>query len=377
MLNKRYTKNAILPIMVAAAVALFSPVHGQIIYGLPGSTDLQMVYSHWSIEDDSLSETFTQFTAPVAGFVPLQDNFEARFYIANAFNTLSIDETDTKVSGLGDVRLQLNHSFADDQLLLSGGVNLPTGKKKLDPETDRAVLEVLSQNYLSFPVRGLGEGFGFNILAGGAATAGNIRYGASVMYQYNGAYEPYKDEGDYNPGDFISATASADIDMDNTALTANVIFTTFTDDKIEDAKIFKQANQIDMYLGGRHSTARVDMQGNVRFLIRGRSTRYNMTEDAIIDQLKAYGNEFSIGARLQYYPNPRWYIGPSVQLNMIAANEEDFDKSSLFGGGVTYGRKVSDRFDFDIGFNYYVGSADGGDIDISGFRINSSLTASL
>ncbi len=376
MLNRNNTIKIVWPFMLVVLI-LISPVYGQIIYDLPGSTDLQVAYTHWSIENDSLSESLTQFTVPVSGFVPLQDNFEARFYIANAFNTLSIEETDTKLSGLGDVRIQLNHSFADDQLLLSGGVNFPTGKKKLDPETERAVLEILSENYLSFPIRRLGEGFGFNILAGGAATAGNIRYGASIMYQYNGSYEPYRDEGDYNPGDFIAASASADIDLNKTALVANFVLTIFTDDKVEDAKIFKQANQMDMYLGGRHGTGSVDLQGNVRYLIRGRSTRYNITDEAIMSQLKAYGNEFSIGARLHYYPNPEWYFGPSVQLNMIAANEEEFDKSTLFGGGITYGRKVNDHFNFDVSFNYYTGSADGGDIDLNGYQINAGLTASL
>ena len=129
-------------LMLVAAVAVPS-VHGQIIYDQPGAGYARMIYSHWKLEDDSGEISIGQIALPISGFIPLKDNLEAQFYMANASNKMSVIDSDTTLSGFSDARFQINHSFYEDHFLISGGINLPVGKKKLNPSEERAVIDLL------------------------------------------------------------------------------------------------------------------------------------------------------------------------------------------------------------------------------------------
>ncbi|MBD3402003.1 hypothetical protein GF420_03835, partial [candidate division GN15 bacterium] len=157
-------------IAVVLMLCLFAgtTARAQIVYGQPASGDLQLTYYSWTVTQGETERTISQLAFPLTGFVPAGENFDITLYAANASTTLDVDDGEQSLSGLSDVRVQANRAFADDQLLLSAGVNLPTGKTALDLEEEYFVLQALSQNYLEFPVRRYGEGFGFNVLLAGA-----------------------------------------------------------------------------------------------------------------------------------------------------------------------------------------------------------------
>ena len=129
-------RNKIYIFVVAALLAAIAvpSIHGQIIYEQPRAGYARMIYSHWKLDSDSGEVTVNQMAVPLNGFVQLKDNWEAQFYIASASNSMSVVDSDSSLSGLGDARLQVNHSFNEDRFLISGGINLPTGKKKLNTE---------------------------------------------------------------------------------------------------------------------------------------------------------------------------------------------------------------------------------------------------
>ena len=230
---------------VTSAVLLLAvvapPAYGQIRYGQPLSGRAHFIFSHWGLEDDSGTTEIDQMTVPFTGFVPIQENLEALVYVASSSNSLTQGDTDYDLTGLGDVRVQINRSFSDDRLLFSVGVNLPTGKKELSQEEELPILEFLTQNYLSFPMRRFGQGFGVSALLGGAQMLGQLRCGASVMYQFNGSYTPYEGVGDYDPGDFVSASAGADWQKNKISVSGDAIFTLYSKDKTGDADVFKQS----------------------------------------------------------------------------------------------------------------------------------------
>jgi hypothetical protein len=368
---------SILVILLAAVLLLAaSPACGQIIYGQPASGNLRVIYSHWNLEDDAASVDISQIMIPISGLIPMQDNLELRFSAANASTDVESGDDKYDLSGMSDIRLQLNQSLSDDRLLLSLGINLPTGKKKLSAVDERPVMSLLTENYLSFPIRRLGEGFGFNLLAGGATVKDNIRYGATIMYQINGAYEAYENEGDYQPGNLLSISASADSRSDELSILGEIIFSTFSNDKLEDRKVFKQSQQVDLHFGGKYDMKTYAVSADLRYLIRGRNTRYD-AEEAVFDQLKVYGNEFFFAGRAAYYPNEDSYIAPSVDARLIEGNEFEFGSSENFGVGLEYGRNLGESLDAGIGFKYYTGSADDGRIDLSGYRLSASIQAAF
>lgn len=363
-------------IAVATVVGMGTSAAGQIVYGQPTTGNLRMIYSRWSEKSDMGTMDTDQIMVPLSGFIPLQDNLELRFYGASVSTSVDADGEDFTLSGLTDMRLQFNQSLASDRFLLSLGLNLPTGKKSLSLEEERPVMGVLTQNYLSFPVRRMGEGFGVNLLAGAAATSGEIRFGGIVSYQINGAYEAYEDEGDYKPGNMFSLSASADAKASEWVFAADATFTTYSTDKVDDRKVFAQSDQLDLHAGAEYESKSYSFSGDVRYLIRGRNTRYDITE-AVYDQLKIFGNEFFMAGRFAYAPDERWFIAPLADLRLIAGNEYEFGSSRVIGLGLEAGRKISTGLNLGAGFKYHTGSADDGYIDLSGFQISAGLMAAF
>lgn len=371
------TKRTLCVTALAVALAcLMAPTSfTQVVYGQPTSGDLTVVYSSWTVTRDTMETTISQFAMPIGAFFPIQDNFEISFFAANASSKFDAGSGDFKLSGLSDVRVQGNHSFANDQLLLSVGLNLPTGKRALDLTEEFFVLQALSTNYLEFPVRRYGEGFGFNLLFAGATVLGeNMQGGAGLMYQYSGSYEPYDGFSDYNPGDVISANAGIDIESGATNWTLDMIYSVFTTDQIDGVKTFKQSPQVDLRLGMRRSDEAQSFSAQIGYLIRGDNTQYSVG-GVELDPFKLYGNEFFIAGAYARQFSQLWHIRPAADLRMIGGNDLSEESSTVFGIGATIGREIGANLSFDCGAKLYTGSADGGDIDLSGYQITFGLTA--
>jgi len=66
-----------------------------------------------------------------------------------------------------------------------------------------------------------------------------------------------------------------------------------------------------------------------------------------------------------------------IELRVIGADEYDFDGSTIFGLGGEITRNIGEGADLGVGFKYYTGSADGGDIDLSGYQLSANLRASF
>ncbi len=365
-------------LLVMGAVLFHTPAAAQVIYGQPTSGNLDVVYSSWTTEDDGGDETtVSQLMFPVSGFLAVQDNFDITFFAANAACDLDNPVGEYSLNGFSDVYVQGNRSFAGDQLLLSVGLTLPTGKKALDFAEEWQVLQALSYNYFDFPVRHLGEGLGMNAFFGGAAElAENVRGGAGIRYQYTGSYEPYEDYEDYNPGDIVSLNAGVDWERGPLLIAADAVWTTFFTDKLDDVKTFRQSNQFDVRVAGSYAGENTSFSGSVRYVIRGDNKLYDST-GVELEPYRLYGDEFSMRAALGWALGDLWTVTPSVDLRLIGGNDVDFDNSTIYGGGGSVSYRLRHNVNAVGGFKLYTGSADGGDLDVSGYQLTFGLTASM
>ena len=363
-------------ICLLIAIGGVSPAFGQIRYGQPTAGQLKFTYSHWKIENGDTATTIDQMSFPVSGFLPLKDNLEMHLFFAGATNNVDNDDGDISLSGLGDMRLQVNQSLANDQWLISVGMNLPTGKKSLNP-AGKQILSVLSENYLSFPVRRLGGGFGFNMLLATAKASGNTRYGGGIMYQFNGTYEPYEGTGDYNPGDMISANAGVDIVSDPTVVSVDVIYSLFTEDKIEGNKVFKQSPLLDLRLGVLRKMGSSSASLRLRYAMRGDNKWYNSGSQEVISSLQLFGNEFLLAGNASFAVGESCHVIPLAELRLISENEMNLGGASIFGFGSNFDYKFGKQTKLSLGGKLYTGSADGGNYDLSGVQLTAGLTASF
>jgi len=376
---------SILAVAVAAVIVLAGgSVSAQIVYGQPASGNTGFTYTSWKSTIDSTEATLTQFWIPVTGFLPLADNLEARFWVATANNKLKVSGSDASLFGLGDFRMQLSKSLSEDQLVAAVGVNLPTGKKKLATDTlvavdERAIMEQLSQSYIELPMRRYGEGFGFSAMIGAANSYDNISIGGGMRYEFIGKYDPYESLTEYDPGDMFTLYGGGDLQSGNATWSLNLMFVTFLKDKLSGSTVFKQGDQFDIRFGGRIGPDGRRLNIAADYLIRGRNARYDMENEDLIEQLKLYGNELNLSADYVYQWPSRWYLSPSAMLKLIASNEAEvpLENSSIFGFGGAVGKQLSEQLTFELGAKYYTGSANGGDIDLTGLQLTGGLAASF
>ncbi len=370
------TKKIIIAAIISLSV-LASSARGQIVYQQPGSSALKFHYNNWTLEDPSGTEySILQRTLTLTGFVPIRENFEARYYMAQGYNRLDYVGEEMDISGLGDLRVQFSHSFIKDQVLLSAGINLPTGKKGLDPITDRTIIEFLSFDFLSLPMRRYGEGLGFNLQAGGAKEAGRFKLGLSAVYDYCGKYEPYSDGGDYDPGDAISANATARTKLKKFDCSADIGFSVFGTDRLDGDDIYKQGSNFNARLMATYPADKYSATFGIRMIIRGRNKRYSVTDGVIDSQLKKYGDEFDSFLRVAYNFGKGSQLAGLVGMRQILESEEYLGKSSVYHFGADLSRSLSDNVSFDVGAIYHIGSTDYNDIDISGIQFSGGLRVS-
>ncbi|MCD6380426.1 hypothetical protein J7M07_08300 [bacterium] len=359
-------------------IIMFLPLStsfAQIVYNQPYSSTFKIYYNTWSLENSltGIRDDISQKTTSLSGFIPIRDNFEARYYIVTASNNLDLNNTENELSGLGDLRVQFSHSFYKDRLLISTGLNLPTGAQKLDTDHEIRVIEFLSRDYLSLPLRRYGEGFGFNLLAGGAAEIGQLKCGMTAAYRYTGTYEPYMNYGDYNPGNTFSLGANSSFAHNTINYTASLAYLVSGTDRLDDNNVYKQAPQFITGLSATYFEQPYRATLGTRMIIRSRNTRYSITDGIIESQLKKYGDEFDIFFQFVYTTLTDWRFTPHIAMRKILSSEEVMYKSSIYDFGLNISRKFSDHLILNVGSVYHRGSTDMEDISISGIQIATSL----
>ncbi|MGH8015174.1 MAG: hypothetical protein ACREBV_03190, partial [Candidatus Zixiibacteriota bacterium] len=326
------------------------------------------------------STTFSQLVMPLNGFVPIKENLEVLFYAVGSVNDLETVGQQTGLTGAGDVRLQANQSLSNDHVILSLGLNLPSGKHRLDYSTDTTMLQVLSRNYLQFSMRRFGQGFGANFLIGGAAMIGEFRGGAGILFEYAGEYHPFRGLGKYDPGNFVSLTAGLDRKLSNSAIYGDITATLYTPDRFEGRKAFKQSPEAQFRIGGSYQKGLY--LGDIRFsyLWRGRNTQYD-SDETIEQQFQLFGNEFLAQLNLTRQLSGGWAITPTSEIKIIDRNEgigtNELGSCHYVGMGAAVAKTFNGGLTASAGTKYFVGSANSGAISIDGVQIFTGLSATF
>ena len=343
------------------------PTAAQLVYGQKPTAGLDLVATHWKLGLDDDEVTIDQWAFPVSAFVPLRENLEARVYLAYAMTTVSQQDAEFELNGLTDLRVQVNHAFANDRLLIGAGLNLPTGHKSLSLDEEWVVMNFLSQNFLSFPVRNLGEGFGLNLMAGGATEMGDYRVGATATANVSGAYNAYETEPDYNPGNSLSLTLGLQREIQVGVLNGDATFTTSAVDEQANKPIFGRGDQLALHGGLATGGKQQRYFADATYRIRGRNTLYD-ADSVLLQQLKIYGNEFVVAGGLERSTDSDWTYGPAVDLRLIAGNETGLGSSKVLGIGAHLARAVTTSVNLRLALKYFTGSTNDSEIDLAGYQ---------
>ncbi|HJQ20842.1 MAG TPA: transporter [Gemmatimonadaceae bacterium] len=199
------------------------------------SVRLAPAYHAYTIQAP-FNEKISEVSFPIFASVPVLPQLS--FDVGTAFATVHLENsatgTSSDMSGLTDTQIRANYSFGQDFLVLTGGVNIPTGSSTIDAG-ELAAATRIGSDFLTFPISGFGSGLGFT---GGAAIARplgawNLGLGASV--RQSSEYEPFRDEAGtatkYQPGPEYRARAGLDHPFGTGHVSVGFTFSKFGDDK--------------------------------------------------------------------------------------------------------------------------------------------------
>ncbi|HDQ00763.1 MAG TPA: hypothetical protein ENN22_16495 [bacterium] len=339
-------------VLIASVTALFAQNNGYIIS--------QKAYIHFS-------PTFQSWSTNSRFNIHETSLSLAAYYPINRTTSLSLTGNQAqiagdvdKMSGFTDSQLQLSHHLVNANLVLSLGVNLPSGKKEFNEQEFRTSSQI-SYSFYNFKVPGFGQGLNLSPgLSWAAPLNDKIAVGFGVTYQYKGDFKPVENMVDsYKPGDEILITAGFDFQFSPaTTFAADVIYTFYNQDKMGNLTVFEAGD-------------RLTISGQLRSLI-------GQNELRIISRFRSPGkNSYYIGGIFQLEsekttPNQFEGIGsfklsfsPGLALT-VQGEIRTFSKSALlpamniFGVGVKPEIQINKNFAISPRLIFYYGDVQGG-----------------
>jgi hypothetical protein len=365
--------------LITSLIFCASTIQAQIIYGDPLRGEARLIYQSWKLtytENPAEPETtLTQSAFPVYLFVPVAENWEV--HVNTGFSRSHIDGggSDASVSALESPLIRIYRSFSEDRVFVAGGLMLPGGKTKLDT-TELPISELIADDYLTLPVKQLGNGVGVLLQLGGAEQYENILFGGSIAYFVRGSYTYVDGGSDYNPGDEFTIQGSAALPVDDGRIDVDLGYKYYVADQLGSKDIFKNGDQFSLALSGSYDfgTTRGGLQ--FLYLLRGKDSRlkgqaFNYEEN------NSNGNKSVISGFVNQRITETISGNFTAGFRVVGANDwaEDhpsfFGQSNLFniGAGVSYS-SPDDRYSISGRIILYDGSADDDAIDVSGSEIS-------
>jgi hypothetical protein len=221
-----------LPLLFAVA----SSVGGQSIGEITARIAPQ--FHSFSIDAPS-NTTIREFSVPLFVLVPVTRTLT--FDLGSAYARSHVEQTTfgrkatSDIAGLTDTQIRANYVLGNDFVVLTAGINLPTGQSRV--KADQALAAgLIGSDFLGFPISNMGTGFGET---GGIAMARPLAewdVGAGFSMRRTERYDPFDVGGGpsfhYQPGNEYRARIGADRAVGTGRVTLGFTYSTFGNDEL-------------------------------------------------------------------------------------------------------------------------------------------------
>ena len=312
-----------------------------------------------------VNETISEFTTPIFVVIPVTSRLT--FDVGTAFASVRVQpngsstERTSTISGLTDTQVRANLSFGTDFIVLTAGVNIPTGKETASAAEQLAAFRI-GNDFLAFPISNMGTGFG---ATGGIAVARpigewNLGFGGSL--RQSASYEPFVASGGtrprFQPGNEYRARVGLDHPFGTGRLAFGLTYSKFGNDDIG-GSIYNTGDRYIAQAGFNNSFAGANVLVNAWNLYRRSGTIFTgerLGPENIANILVGVGFRATGGV-----------IEPSLELRNWT--QESLDASMLGTLGLRYS---VDAGGFAItpsaGYTFGRFAATNGNADLNGFR---------
>jgi len=340
----------------------------------PAATiNLIPVYENWSINDSTDFSEFTNvFTAGVNAFKNTSLGLVTRYAsVGTNFGNIS-----NNLNGFSDLQFMIKQRFPDQNITLDGGLNIPSGKTKLNPE-EFAITQMISQEIFGLRTSNFGQGLnaflGFTWLH---PLSDNFVIGAGVSYQLKSEYQPLASvEEKYNPSNEISFTAGLDIKLSETQ-TVSGDFTGifYGSDKIDGEEVFSSGNRL--VFNARYRQFFTFDYLTINLLYRNVALDELKGVYAVIDNEKTTPNQLYISASYNQRFTSSFSLGYGIFTQVYEETAAYISGYTLYGASLSPQFSVSPSVSIPVFMKYAVGNADGKP-DLHNYEISAGIKFNL
>ncbi len=207
--------------------------------------DISFAYKGWDIQKQSeYTDRISQTIIPVS-----LDIYLGRYGLFSA-TTASVSSSyepykfnSYKLSGPSDIKLSTSWYVLENHLLLTGGLNIPTGVSTLN-DNQLQVASMLAQDELDFPLVLYGTGREGNIGVFVSANIWGLTVSGGASGYFRGAYQLYKDRDRlFKPSDELNLGVGLDKSFPSHSFSLDYFYTLRNSDRLGDLDALKPGNK--------------------------------------------------------------------------------------------------------------------------------------
>ncbi len=325
-------------------------------------------YRLWEKDLGDESYIIYQLSAPTMLTLPITRSLV--FDVTSSVISSSAD--DKELSGVGDVKVRAVAMIMDDTIMLTAGVNAPTGKSDMSME-EIAASGLLSRKALGFRYNRLGEGLDINVGFGIAESYEPVTLGFGVGYLIKGEYAHLEDEEDsmYKPGDQLNLTGGFDLLLSPLLLRSDAVYTIYQEDTENDMEVLKEGTRLSVSETLLLSTDRFSILLSGTYIDRGEteflSARFG-GESSV-----RYGAQINLGGAAILRVSRLLALKLLFDGVLIEENDSGTNDARVFGFGAGVNLGSTSTSYIDLAGKYYTGDSNDGDISLEGFSTTAAI----
>lgn len=193
-----------------------------------GGLRLAPQMASYTLEQNGTKTKINEIAVPFAYLLPITSRLT--FDLATAFAQATVEASGkSTISGLTDTQLRLNYTLGTDAVIVTAGVNVPTGQYKVADDKVAAAGQI-GNDFLSFPVSSFGNGLAGTGGVALARTLGawNVGLGASFRKTAEfGAFGADTNATRFQPADEVRARLGVDREALGGRMMLGVVYSVF------------------------------------------------------------------------------------------------------------------------------------------------------
>ncbi len=349
-----------------------------------GGTRLAAGFRSWSMRPDSgRTRTVSQFYLPLDTTVRLGRNSDLVVRSEGAWASLGLrDREASTLNGTSDVGIHLSHGFPSRRLFLLGGVEIPVGKKELNPE-ELDVARLLGNPLLGFHLKEYGQGWNFSLgTTASFPVTGGWSLGMGLGYAYRGPYVLSEAGDEFRP----AAEGSASLGLQLTGLRLGsavgssewfAVYRVLGEDKLGSRTILDEGDELLLQAQGdirwtrlrSFALARILLKDDNRSFREGGDQAPTIGQDAGTGVLARLGVEGTASRKCRPRLNAEWYH--------FQDSENSADNGDTYGVGPAFRFRAASDVQLDLSTLYLFGNinrVDGlGQVRLRGYAVSLTL----